>query len=53
MAKSDVIAGLDMGSGRVTCLIGVPEPDSGRMRVLGGAIVPCHGINGGGSRQHP
>ncbi len=47
MAKSDVIAGLDMGSGQVTCLIGAPEPDSGRMRVLGGARVPCHGINGG------
>jgi len=47
MAKPDVIAGLDMGSGRVTCLVGSPEPDSERMRVLGGASIPCRGINGG------
>jgi len=47
MAKADVIAGLDMGSGRVTCLIGSSEPDGLRMRVLGGASVPCRGINGG------
>ena len=47
MAKQEVIAGLDMGSGRVTCLIGSPEPGSGRMRVLGGASVACRGIKGG------
>jgi cell division protein FtsA len=48
MAKTEVIAGLDMGSGRVTCLIGAPEPESERIRVLGGASVPCRGgINGG------
>ena len=47
MAKPDVVAGLDMGSGRVTCLIGTPDPDSERMRVLGGASVSCRGINGG------
>ncbi|MDD5630166.1 MAG: cell division protein FtsA, partial [Elusimicrobia bacterium] len=47
MAKTDVIAGLDMGSGRVTCLIGVPEAEGARMRVLGGASVACRGINGG------
>ena len=48
MSKNDFVAGLDMGSGRVTCLIGAPEPGSTRMRVLGGASVPCRGINGGG-----
>ncbi|MFA6004751.1 MAG: cell division protein FtsA, partial [Elusimicrobiota bacterium] len=47
MAKPDVIAGLDMGSGRVTCLLGAPEPEAGRMRILGGASVACRGINGG------
>ena len=47
MAKIEAIAGLDMGSGRVTCLIGAPEPDGGRMRVLGGSSVACRGINGG------
>ena len=47
MAKPETIAGLDMGSGRVTCLIGAPEPGGGRMRVLGGSSVPCRGISGG------
>ena len=46
MAKQEVVAGLDMGSGRVTCLIGTPE-ESGRMKVLGGATVLCKGIKGG------
>ena len=36
-----------MGSGRVTCLIGSPDPETARMRVLGGASVPCRGIKGG------
>ena len=46
MPKQDVIAGLDMGSGRVNCLIGQPD-DAGRIRVLGGASVPCRGLKGG------
>lgn len=36
-----------MGSGRVTCLIGSPNPETQRMRVLGGASVACRGIKGG------
>ena len=48
MAKADMIAGLDMGSGRLTCLIGAPEPETGRVRVLGGASVACRGISAGG-----
>ncbi len=47
MAKQEVVASLDMGSGRVTCLIGSPDPESGRLRVLGGAGVPCRGVKGG------
>lgn len=46
MPKQDVIAGLDMGSGRVNCLIGAPD-EGGRIRVLGGASVPCRGLKGG------
>lgn len=45
--KPEVVAGLDMGSGRVTCLIGSPDPESQRMRVLGGASVACRSIKGG------
>lgn len=47
MAKQNVIAGLDMGSGRVTCLIGAPDPETNQMRVLGGSSVVCRGIKGG------
>lgn len=47
MPKQDVIAGLDMGSGRVTCLIGTPDADGQRIKVLGGSSVPCRGIKGG------
>ena len=47
MARQDVIAGLDMGSGRVTCLIGSPD-EAGRIHVLGGSSVLCRGgLNGG------
>ena len=45
-AKPELLAGLDIGSGRVTCLIGAPEP-TGAVRVLGGASVPCRGVKGG------
>ncbi|MFA6317668.1 MAG: cell division protein FtsA [Elusimicrobiota bacterium] len=44
--RKDVVAGLDLGSGRITCLIGAPD-ESQRMRVLGGASAVCRGINGG------
>jgi cell division protein FtsA len=46
MPKQEVIAGLDMGSGRVTCLIGSPD-GQGNVKVLGGASVPCRGLKGG------
>lgn len=46
MAKQEVVAGLDMGSGRVTCLIGTPG-ELGVVKVLGGATVACRGIKGG------
>jgi len=46
MAKQDVIASLDMGSSRVSCLIGAAE-DSGAIRILGGASAACRGIKGG------
>ncbi|MBI4422119.1 MAG: cell division protein FtsA [Elusimicrobia bacterium] len=45
--KSEVIAGLDMGSGRVTCVIGEPDPETGGLRALAGSSVPCRGLKGG------
>lgn len=47
MAKSEVVAGLDLGSGRVACVIGEPDPEGNGIRVLGGASVPCRGVKGG------
>jgi cell division protein FtsA len=44
--KPEVIAGLDVGSGKVRCLIGAAD-ESGRVKVLGGATVPCQGVKGG------
>src|ERR1035437_8936925 len=46
MAKQDFIAGLDIGSGKVRCLIGARD-ESGRVKVLGGAPVLSQGVNGG------
>jgi cell division protein FtsA len=43
----ELIAGLDVGSGRVTCLIGAPEGAAGAVKILGGASVPCRGLKGG------
>ena len=47
MSRQDVVAGLDMGSGRVTCLIGQPDESGQRMKVLGGSSVACRGLKGG------
>lgn len=47
MAKQDVVAGLDLGSGRVACVVGAPDPEGQGMQILGGATVPCRGVKGG------
>ncbi|MFA5138913.1 MAG: cell division protein FtsA [Elusimicrobiota bacterium] len=47
MAKPEIMAGLDMGSGRVTCVIGSPDPEGRGMHVMGGATVACRGLKGG------
>ncbi len=47
MTKSDIIAGLDMGSGRVTCILAVHDQKSDSLKVLSGASVPCKGLKGG------
>ncbi len=47
MAKPELIAGLDMGSGRVSCVIGTPDPEGQGMRMLGGGTVLCRGLKGG------
>jgi cell division protein FtsA len=45
--KQELVAGLDVGSGRITCLIGSPDTATGSVKVLGGASVACRGVKGG------
>jgi cell division protein FtsA len=46
MAKSDVVCGLDMGSGRVTCVIARPMGGE-RLEAIASASAPCRGLKGG------
>src|SRR5262245_47603473 len=47
MNKSEVLAALDMGSGRVTCVIGSVDPKTQEIAILAGSSVACRGIKGG------
>lgn len=47
MAKPDIIAGLDMGSGRITCILAALDPGVQSVKVLSGATVACRGLKGG------
>jgi cell division protein FtsA len=47
MAKSDIIAGLDMGSSRITCVLAEHDTESDKIRILAGASMPCKGLKGG------
>ena len=47
MSTENVLAGLDIGSSRITCLIGERGEGQGLVRVIGGASVPCRGLKGG------
>lgn len=47
MSKLEISTGLDIGSGKVTCVIGAPDPEGQGMRVLAGSSVPCKGVKGG------
>ncbi|MBI4656402.1 MAG: cell division protein FtsA [Elusimicrobia bacterium] len=47
MPKSDIVAGLDIGSGRVTCVIAEYNPEIGKIKILSGSSVACKGLKGG------
>ncbi|MHB2026733.1 MAG: cell division protein FtsA [Elusimicrobiota bacterium] len=47
MGKQEIITGLDMGSSRVSCVIGSVDAENGHVRVLGGAGAACRGLKGG------
>ncbi len=47
MAKPEIVASLDMGSGKVTCILAAHDPDAGKVRIISGATAPCKGLKGG------
>ena len=48
MSKSDVLAGLDIGSAQVTCVIGRRDAQTGQIEILSGSRTACPGGLKGG-----
>ncbi|MDR1684725.1 MAG: cell division protein FtsA [Elusimicrobiota bacterium] len=47
MAKTNLIAGLDIGSGKITAVAAVIDNETNTLRVTAGKSVPCEGLKGG------
>ena len=47
MAKTNIIAGLDIGSGKMTCIAAAHDFETNTLQVLAGRSVPCRGLKGG------
>lgn len=47
MAKSEVVAGLDIGSAQAVAVVGFREQSNGKVRLLGSGRAPCRGLKGG------
>ena len=47
MAKTNIIAGLDVGSGKLTCIAAAHDFETNTLKVLAGRSVPCEGLRGG------
>lgn len=47
MAKTEILAGIDIGSTQVTCVVGRCSEETGMLEVIGGAKLPCRGVKGG------
>lgn len=47
MAKSEIIAGLDMGSGNITCVLANQDMETDTIKIISGASVACRGLKGG------
>lgn len=47
MAKSEIVAGLDIGSAQTVAVIGRREEINGSLTVLGAGRAPCRGLKGG------
>ena len=47
MAKTNLIAGLDIGSGKLTCIAVAYDAETNMLKVMAGRSVPCKGLRGG------
>ena len=47
MAKSNLIAGLDIGSGKITAVSAYMDSESGKLKVVSGVSIPCSGLKNG------
>jgi cell division protein FtsA len=47
MAKSNLIAGLDIGSGKITAVSGYMNQETGKLNIVSGVSVPCAGLKNG------
>ena len=47
MAKTNLIAGLDIGSGKMTCIAAAHDSETNTLKVMAGKSVPCKGLRGG------
>jgi cell division protein FtsA len=47
MAKTEIIAGLDIGSSQICCVIGRRSEETGALEILSGAKLPSRGVKGG------
>jgi cell division protein FtsA len=47
MANNEILTGLDIGSGRVTCVIASRDEETGKITVLGGARADSRGVKNG------
>ncbi|HJD19058.1 MAG TPA: cell division protein FtsA [Candidatus Avelusimicrobium excrementipullorum] len=47
MAKTNIIAGLDVGSGKLTAVAAAHDFETNTLQILAGRSVPCKGVRGG------
>jgi cell division protein FtsA len=47
MAKPEIIAGLDMGSGNITCVLAQQDLETDSIKIISAASTKCKGLKGG------
>lgn len=47
MSKERVLASVDLGGGRITCVLAARDSETDSLNILSGASLPCKGLKGG------